>query len=372
MKNYKRKVLSFQPGSIYQNGGMSRILRRIYEGHEFEVISLFINYSSKINKGKIEEIGIDIFPMQKSWMRWKLRFFFSWLRNTVFFYITKKKVLKTAEDIDFDILHTINHSNYSAILCNDKILKNKKLWTSFHDHFRLCSSFKDTELLWNKSERRFVISSELGLEYQKEFGNLSFEIITDGLYLNEVSKPKYSDQNKIMIYFGGLLHIEYYELFEVLAKALDTLVNYDLEIKLVLRGTQKLNCLSKRNFLVEYREDFITDVKEEIDLADVVYLPIKFSDPDFYLFSLSTKMIGYLGASGTILYHGPTNSAALNMLKKYESTAICDTLNVDDMIKTLKDIILNKEKAFQISANAKELAKQEFDLNNIQNRFWNN
>ena len=366
------KVLSFQPGSLYQNGGMGRILRRIYEGRQTQIKTLYVNYGGQIIEGEIEEIAVDAFPIQKPWMRWKLRTFFSWTRNTLFYGFTKKKITQKAETIEFDVLHVINHGTYSSVLCDKHFLTNKKLWSSFHDHFNLCSSYEETKLLWCKSDRRLVISEELGIEYQRLFSKKPFEIITDGLYSNELSKPKSSKQNDLLVYFGGLLHIEYYELFMVLADALDSLIKDNFTIKLVLRGTQNLDFLSNRKFSVEYRKDFILDVKQELDLADIVYLPIKFNEPDFYLYSLSTKMVGYLGASGVILYHGPSNSAACNLLYKNDAAFLCNTLQLNDMIDTLNDILDNKGKQLQVSKNAKELAIKDFDLIKIQNRFWNN
>ena len=367
------KLLSFQPGSIYYNGGMGRILRRIYIDHNCEITSLYVNNGGKIYKGEIEEIRVNVFPMQKPWMRWKLRIFFSWTRNFLFYGFTKRKLLKAAKNIEFDVLHVINHGAYSTVLCHNNFLNNKQLWSSFHDHFNTtCSSFEETKLLWCNSDRRFVISNELGFEYQRLFANKSYEIITDGLYTNELSQPKSIKQNELLVYFGGLLHIEYYELFMVLANALDSLVYDNFNIKLVLRGTQKLKFLCNRKFSIEYREDFIVDAKEELDLADIVYLPIKFNEPDFYLYSLSTKMVGYLGASGVILYHGPSDSAACNLLRKYDSAFLCNTLQLNDMIDTLNDILNNKGKQLIISKNAKELAVREFDLKKIQNKFWKN
>ena len=374
MNNYKTKILSFQPGSIYQNGGMGRLLRRLYDGRESEVVCLTLNYGGNDRIGIINEIKVNVFPKHKNWMRWKLRNFFTFMRNRLFFGYNKNMILYTSMTIEFDVLHVINHGLYSAVLCDASVMKNKKLWTSFHDHYNLCSTFEDTRLLWVNSDRRLVISSELGLEYQRIFGDMSFEIITDGLYPQDVSNPKRINDNEIIIYFGGLLHIDYYELFTVLANAIDSIASDFTKIKLVLRGTQSLSFLRNRKFSVEYRDNFVSDIeiKDELDRADILYLPIKFSEPDFYLYSLSTKMIGYLGASGVILYHGPVDSAACKLLHKYDSAILFTTLNVECMIDKIKEIIFDKELSFQKSANAKKLSKHHFDLARLQNHFWNN
>ena len=365
------KILSFQPCSLYQNGGMGRLLRRLYQGHEIDIIGLYIsNGNTTVKHGEIKEIAIPAFPIIKSWMRWKARDFFMWMQDSLFYAYTKSKIQRAVAKTSFDVLHVINHGVYSTALCNDNFLIRKQLWTSFHDHFSLCSSFEDAQKLWNRSDRRLMISVELGNEYQRIFGDKKFEIITDGVYAEEISEPKKKKHDEISIYFSGLMHIEYYPLLEVLADSIDDLVDMGYSFKLILRGTQKMKFLKTRKFEIDYRSDFISDdqIKKELDMADILYLPIKFSMPDFYLYSLSTKMISYLGASGNILYHGPSDSAACNFLKKNNAAFCCVSLLKNDMIYQIEEILSADGSKCK---NAKKIAKSNFDLNFIQNNFWN-
>ena len=364
------KILSFQPGSLYQNGGMGRLLRRLYQGHETDITGLYINdYNGSQKQGAIKEIQITSFPVQKSWMRWKLRPLFRWMRESQFYYFTKYKIERVSEKLPFDVLHVVNHGAFSAILCNESFLSKKQLWTSFHDHYSLCSSFKDTQKLWNRSDRRLMISTELGEEYQKVFGYKNFELITDGVYHEEISKPKPIAKEKISIYFAGLMHYEYYPLLEVLADSLDALVGEGYSFKFILRGTQEMSFLRDRKFEIDYRTDFVSDeeIKNELDMADILYLPIKFSEPNFYLYSLSTKMISYIGASGNILYHGPSDSAACNLLRKNNAAFCCVSLSKEEMTSLIKEMVLSDESS---CTNAKKLAKSKFDLKHIQTAFW--
>lgn len=364
------KILSFQVGSLYQNGGMGRLLRRLYQGHEMDITGFYINdWNVSQKQGAIKEIEIISFPVQKSWMRWKLRPFFRWIRESLLYYLTKYRIERASEKLSFDVLHVISQGAFSAILCNDKFLVEKQLWTSFHDHYSLSSSFKDTQKLWDYSARRLMISVELGEEYQRVFGNKNFELITDGVFQDEISEPKLIKNDRICIYFGGLMHIEYYPLLEVLADSMDDLVGQGYSFKLILRGAQDLNFLKSRKFEIEYRTNFISDeeIKKELDMADILYLPVKFSDPNFYLYSLSTKLIGYIGASGNILYHGPSDSAACNLLRKNDAAFCCVSLLKEDMIFEIKEMLQADESKCR---NAKELAKSNFDLNEIQNNFW--
>ena len=78
-------------------------------------------------------------------------------------------------------------------------------------------------------------------------------------------------------------------------------------------------------------------------------------------------MIGYLGASGTILYHGPADSAACNLLRNSAAAACCTSLDAGDMVNILLQVINNKN---DYSANAKKVAHTEFNFDIIQQRFW--
>ena len=364
------KLLSFHPFSLYANGGGGRILRRLYQGHEADITSLAVEGKMSIPlTGPIKEHIVYAAPATRSWMRWKLRDLVIYLRENTFFNLTMRRIRKTAAGIPCDVIHVVHHSPFSSALCN-KQFADKELWVSFHDHFSTTKCpFDQSKELWDRATRRLVISEELGNEYQKLFGNLPYEIITDGVYDDEVSPPQANLADPCVIYFAGLLHIAYIPLFEVLADALDELTKPGQSFKLILRATQTLPFLNNRLFEVEYRAVTLNDkeLKDELDSSDILYLPIKFIHPDFYLYSLSTKMVGYLGAPGAILYHGPADSAACRLLQKHKAAVSCNSLTLDDMLIAIKTVLANK---LATSAQAKQLAHTQFDMKQLQARFW--
>lgn len=231
-------------------------------------------------------------------------------------------------------------------------------------------NFSNSKYLWDNAHRRLVISDELGREYQRIFSNISYEVITDGVKIEEISVPKLIKYKKeYVFYFAGLLHIDYLPIFQVLASALDELSSKSLNFTLILRGTQKVKFLENRKFKLDYRPMTLDDkiLKCELEGADILYLPLKFTEPEFYLFSLSTKMIGYLAASGTILFHGPYGSAACNLLSKNASAICCNSLDKDDVISSILNFLSDSKFT---SENAKVLAKKEFMIDNIKFIFW--
>lgn len=368
------KILSFQTFSLYQNGGASRVLRRLFEGKEQNVVSLYIYEGKKIKQDnfKIQEIAIPLYPLHRAWMRSFLRISGIYLREKFFFKWNLSRIHKAIEEKASNTIHVIDHGLYpGGFILGYHENCNKDLWVSFHDHFKTTHSNIDiTQMLWNRANRRLVISEELGIEYQNCFGKKNFDIITDGLDSSEISKPVLINSDKtISLYFAGLLHMDYLPLFETLAIALDKLSS-KYKFKLILRGTQKIKNLENRNFMIDYRQDYIDDalIKAEMDNVDLLYLPIKFTDSYFYKFSFSTKMISYLGARGTILYHGPSESAVAKMLATHSAAISSYSLDVSDIVSQIEVLLTNP--TIEFSINAKILAENSFLLKEIKQKFW--
>jgi hypothetical protein len=340
-------------------------------GREKDVISIGVNaFKGSIHEGPIKEENIFLSPYSQKWVRWKLREVNKYLLKKVLLKKAQKKIDDIISTNSYDIIHIVNHGILSAYPCQEKYLKGKKLWASFHDYYSESSSFEDTKKLWQQAHRRMVISNELGMKYAEEFGNKDFEIITDGLLENEISEPGSKNKNTITIYFGGLLHYHYIPLFKVMEDALNTIAKQGIKINFILRGVS-FTIFKNNLFDVEYRNDFVPDevIQAELNEADILYLPIKFNKPQFYLYSLSTKMIGYLGAPGKILYHGPEESAAYKLLNEAQAAICCTSLEINEIENAVKILI---ENAAQVSSNAKQLVCSNFRLEDIQKKFWSN
>lgn len=368
----KRRILSFQPFSVLGNGGGPRILRRLVEGREDEVVFFSFADSKKVVPSKIKEIPFILYPIQRSWMRSFLRTFFFNIRHRVLFNSHIKRLKNEVSKLDFDVLHILDHSIYSGALLDVAKAKNVPVWVSFHDHFKsTASSGIVTGELWKYSSKRMVISDEIGKHYSELYGAKDYIIVTDGLKQNEISPAKNSfSTNTLKVYFGGLLHLEYYELFESFHKALELFSkNKNRKVSLILRGTQNLDFLNNSKLEIEYRPFSIDNevLRLEMNDADLLYLPIKYTDVEFYLYSFSTKMIGYLGASGNIFYHGPKEAAAAIFLEKNNCGIICDSLNIDEIESCLQKSLSE----FTYSENAKKIAHERFEMGKMQEMFFN-
>lgn len=374
MENKKiDKIISFQQFSISDNGGGSRILRRLTENNISELLFFSVitqkNYKKHILNNK--EIIYGLFPIKRKWMRWFIRDINSFLKLSFFYFYNSWIINRIAFKKDFNILHIVDQGKYSNVLLK-KAIKNKiQIWVSFHDHFLSNASYKlVSQDLWKNANKRMVISKQLGVEYCNLFGEKPFIIVTDGIKSNEIFKPKTAIISKdIQIYFAGLLHLDYYPLFETFCNTLDYIIKEKkCTIKLILRGTQKLDFLSKSLVEIEYKEFTLdSDVLiKEMNDSDILYLPMKYSNEYFYKYSFSTKMIGYLGASGNIFYHGPKDSAAAIFLQENGCAVVCDSLDPKEINDYFNEVV----KDFRYSENAKEVSANKFSLREMQSRFW--
>lgn len=366
------KILTHQPFSIHAIGGGARILRRLFEGHEKEVASLCLKCSSHISpSGPFVEREVSAFPLRRRWHRGLPRQIFDLARNRVFREATMTKVRRAASAMEFEVIHVVAHGRFNTTFCDPASRAGKPLWVSFHDHWIPGADYPDgIERLWRAADRRFVISAELGDKYSNDFGSENWTILSDGVDGSEFRNPRGHHGRTLNIYFGGMLHVDYYPLFEALAKALDCLVEQGWHPVMHLRGTQRLVFMESRRFETRQLPATLSDdeLRSDHQMADILYLPIGFSIPHFYLHSLSTKMVGYLASSGAILYHGPFDSAAARLLRGAESAAFTDSLKPEVLANA---ILQAASHALSLSSNAKKLAKERFNLAEMRARFWN-
>jgi len=228
---------------------------------------------------------------------------------------------------------------------------------------------------WQEADARFVISEQLGAEYSRRYGARDYFTITDGVE-TIAPTPAARVADELRIYFMGLFHLEYEENLRALCAACDKLrkVDESPRLSITLRcGTLRPEATREARDLVRVRP-FSTeaDVHRDLEQADLLYLPLPFGaefEP-LVRFSLSTKLITYLGSGRPILYHGPSNSAVGELLAKNEAAFLCSSLDVDTLVQMLGRIINRPEAAARVSANALALARNHFMLRDQRAKFW--
>jgi glycosyltransferase involved in cell wall biosynthesis len=226
---------------------------------------------------------------------------------------------------------------------------------------------------WLAADARFVISNELGEEYNRRYGTREFIVVTDGL--DQVAPAPRKTSRQMRVYFMGLFHLVYERNVEVLIEALDLIARDATEPhppSLTLRCGSLGRTLGRNHRLVRVLPfGSQADVERDFGGADILYLPLPFGDEHraFGAYSLSTKMVTYLGSGLPIIYHGPAGTAAHTLLSKHHAAACVTSLDPKALAQTLSE--LSQEKlSGTLAANALALARSNFLHSEQHEKFW--
>ena len=226
---------------------------------------------------------------------------------------------------------------------------------------------------WLGADVRFVISNELGQEYNQRYGVRDFVVVTDGLD-PVVALPR-SAAKQLRVYFMGLFHLVYERNLQVFIEALELLsaqVDPGVARSITLRCGSIRPALRKQSRLVRVLPfGSEADVQTDFDSADWLYLPLPFSEEHraFGAYSLSTKMVTYLGSGLPILYHGPAGTAAHNLLSKHRAAALITSLDPEEIAGVLAEL-LPDDAGSELAANALSLARTNFLRSEQHEKFW--
>lgn len=227
--------------------------------------------------------------------------------------------------------------------------------------------------IWRDSDERFVISRNMGEECSFRYGTRPFTVVTDGI--SHLSEPRALSFDRLDIYFMGLFHISYEANLQALVRGLQL-----LEEKMPTAATS-MTCRSGviQRHVVEGARNLQVlpfgseeEVQADMKHANLLYLPLPFGEEAgrFVRFSLSTKLITYLGSGIPILYHGPEDAAACKLLRENDAAVIVNSQDADAIATGLQKVMTEPGRAGTCVRNALNLARQRFMLAEQRERFW--
>lgn len=224
---------------------------------------------------------------------------------------------------------------------------------------------------WSGADARFVVSRELGEEYNRRYGHRDFVIVTDGV--DEVATMPRPSPKTLRIYFMGLFHLEYEANLQALIAAVDELapvVSPATAASITLRCGHIRPHLHRPNVRVL---PFASEAEVQADLAEVdwLYLPLPFDQEhrSFVKYSLSTKMVTYLASGLPIVYHGPVDTAAYNLLSVHAAAALITSMDAKEIAGTLRELLRDGSSS-TFAANALQLARRSFLRSEQHQKFW--
>jgi hypothetical protein len=227
--------------------------------------------------------------------------------------------------------------------------------------------------VWREADTRTVISEAMGNTYSERYGSRPYEVITDGLAENQIaSSPRARSEKRLNVYFMGSVHLTYQQNFQSLLDALNTVSENhpEKDVRLTIRGGVPFDLDPGTVPLERLGWGTQEDIEQDLETADLLYFPLPFAPEHdtFVRLSLSTKLVTYLGSGIPVLYHGPEEAAAAQLLADNDAGILACTEGPEqlaDVLSTLKAVSL--EANVQLNLN---LARRQFMLSDQCSRFW--
>ena len=240
-----------------------------------------------------------------------------------------------------------------------------------HDATYLNVALEKLAHVWPRATGRIVISEAMGEAYCERYGTEPYTIVTDGLDEDSLlDQPRTSPPDRLHIYFMGALHLTYHANFETAFEALESIATR--------RSSLDVAFLSRGSTLPDYDTSYPTrnlpfapqeEIFHDFESVDWLYLPLPFGEEyeAFWRYSLSTKLITYLGSGVPILYHGPQEAAAARLLQKHDAAMCVHSMDPRALTEALQIPAARRQR---IARNALALGRRRFRREEQRRRFW--
>jgi glycosyltransferase involved in cell wall biosynthesis len=374
-------VVFLQPFGLSSPGGGSRILRALLKDAPVRWTSICTGLDVPPKAAFGNELHLRTRPslgaLERSRYQWipeRLEPLFSgWFAH---------RLELMCRELGATVLHSIPHGLDFVYGWSVARRLGMKFILNVHDdvlvsvgnHSSGAAALKVIPEIWREADTRFVISEQIGREYCARYGDREFEIVTDGLEC--LSAPRSHATDRLHLYFMGLFHIRYEANLTALLSALDIVraEHPGIEIRATFRcGSIRESVTARANGLRVLPFGTEADVEADLRDADLLYMPLPFAPEDecFVRYSLSTKMITYLGSGIPIVYHGPREAAAFELLSENNAAFVCSSLEPEGIAAVLREAITNPSAGTARVESALDLAKRRFMLDDQRSRFWN-
>jgi len=376
LKRLETDLLLIQPFSLASAGGGARILRALVQEAPASWLSVCcapqspprfegeVHLPTRPGWGKFEHSRLAMFPQ---------------LTTRLFQRRFQRRLLSLCKDRRVRAIHAVAHSCLDFATASS-VARELRLpfLLSVHDdvaytaqHLPSASREAAMRSAWNDAAACFVISEGLGREYARRYGERDYIVVTDGV-TDVAGQPASPSPEKLRVYFMGMFHMAYEENLRALLQGLGHFARSSGKVV-----TMTCRCEHIRSQLLNGSTAVTVlpfadeqQVQHDIQKADLLYLPIPFGEEhsSFARYSLSTKMVTYLGSGVPILYHGPAESAAYELLTKYNAAVVATSLDPHVTAEVLSTI--TAERAVNVARNALELARAQFTLAEQRRKFW--
>ena len=373
-------ILFVQPFGLAAAGGGARIMRALLENAPTQWLSVAATSTPTQPPQFGQELQVSGRPYFGRLERTRLAVWFTrldgWGGSRL-----EAKLNNIIQQHRVTAVHGIAHACWDSLAAYKAARQNRlPFFLTIHDDPAYClrANPKREKLLagvaecWRAAAARFVICEEMGEELCRRWGRQDYLLVTDGLS-EMASQPRAPFPNRLALYFMGLLHNSYEPNFVALQQALHLISQQQprLQVRLILRGASlRRKAIIHSQFLQELPFGSESQVQADLNEADILYQPLSLAPADWPMnaYSLSTKMITYLGAGLPILFHGPADSAAAKLLSRHHAAKVCGTNDPVQLAQSLQQLIGPERE--QVVRSALQLAKQQFQSTAVRQKFW--
>lgn len=373
-------ILFLQPFSVNGAGGGSRILRALLQNAPTPWVSVCSAPSIPPTALPQNETHL---PSRPSWGRIERSRFaaVAQLSGAAFAARFRKRLKAYCLEQNVWAIHAIAHtgSDFVPALQVSREL-GLPYFLSVHDDIAYTdrtaldglTGRKGMRTAWRQADHRFAISDEIGQEYCRRYGKADYTIVTDGVEV-VAEKGITPVEKRLHIYFMGIFHLTYERNLRALLEGLAKLQakGEKWEITLTCRCEYIRPEVIQGPVLVQVLP-FVAEgqVADEMREADLLYLPLPFGQENesFVRYSLSTKMVSYIGSGVPILYHGPRDSAAAHLLDKHRAAVLVYELNPTEIAAAFSG--LTAQELTGMTTRALKLARDHFMIEQQRARFW--
>jgi hypothetical protein len=191
------------------------------------------------------------------------------------------------------------------------------------------------------------------------------------LWYNKVSskQPKRVVDGQINVFFGGSIYAkkEFYRFL----KALDLFLKNNKKYKLnfLIASRKKINYSPLCYKITELGWLKEADLREYMNDSHFSYLPYIFDSNQEHSMSYAfpVKAGFYIQNNLPIFFHGPAYSSFNTFLKSYKVGVSCGSLEVNEIVESISDLVTDDKDCFSLFDNAidtafqKEYTKEQFD-----------
>lgn len=374
----QQKILFVQPFSLGSaGGGGARILRALLKAAPMNWHSVCCSprrpkpwpsethLPSRPSWGKIETSRLSMLP-KKTMSTFAPRF--------------RRRLERFCRGMNVRAIHTVPHSGIDFVQAQAVAHElSLPFFISLHDDLAYTAAAEVSPAArepaireaWLNADARFVISDALGREYSRRYGTRDYCVVTDGLAEVDPYRKK-TEPHLWRIYFMGLFHLAYESNFRAFLEALrilerQTSITTSVTCRCEYIRPHVWKDVKPVNVLPFAGEE---QIHRDMQKADLLYMPMPFGaeHESFARFSVSTKMVTYAGSGIPIIYHGPTDSAAFDLLQRNDAAIFLPTLDSAAIAESLAQ--LTDRRCADAATNASRLARREFMLADQIRKFW--